>query len=204
MTRISAVDLAMLTAQVLGLALAAAGALAEWPWLTLVGSVTCIGSQVAITVLRSPINRALSFIGVSRAIRVLLLVLLAVFLELALATDTAADNLTAGATVWLLPLAGALCFVATFADQWRARGYRGGGLGWRGLESYGLADSEPAPSGIVSAIVALVPALVLAGGVPLVLATRGGTAADLELVGSVAAALGVVSCVASIALRARL
>jgi CDP-Glycerol:Poly(glycerophosphate) glycerophosphotransferase len=203
-TRISFVDLAMLTAQVLGLGLAAVGALVEWPWVTLAGSVLSIGSQVVITVLRSPINRALSFIGVSRAIRVLLLVLLAVFLELALASDVAADNLRHGATVWLLPLAGAFCFLATFADQWRARGYRGAGLAWRGLEPYGLPDSTPPPAGVVSAIVALVPALVLTAGVPLVLAAENGTPADLEVVGAVAAILGVVSCVASVILRARL
>ncbi|HMH58164.1 MAG TPA: CDP-glycerol glycerophosphotransferase family protein [Galbitalea sp.] len=203
-TRISFVDLAMLTAQVLGLALAATGALAEWPWLTLAGSVLSIGSQIMITAMRSPINRALSFIGVSRAIRILLLVLLAVFLELALASDVAADNLTHGATVWLLPLAGALCFLATFADQWGARGYRGGGLAWRGLETHGLADSKPAPAGIASAIIALVPALILTGGVPLVIAAENGTASDLELVGAIAAVCGVASCVISVVLRARL
>jgi hypothetical protein len=203
-TRISFVDLAMLTAQVLGLGIAAAGALAEWPWLTLAGSVVSIGSQVVITAMRSPINRALSFIGVSRAIRILLLVLLAVFLELALASDNAADNLRHGATVWLLPLAGALCFLATFADQWRARGYRGGGLAWRGLEQYGLADSTPAPTGIASAIIALVPALVLTAGVPFVLTTPTGTPGQLDLVGAIAAILGLVSCVGSVVLRARL
>ncbi|HEX4401501.1 MAG TPA: CDP-glycerol glycerophosphotransferase family protein [Galbitalea sp.] len=203
-TRISFVDLAMLTAQVLGLGIAAAGALAEWPWLTLAGSVVSIGSQVVITATRSPINRALSFIGVSRAIRILLLILLAVFLELALASDNAADNLRHGATVWLLPLAGALCFLATFADQWRARGYRGGGLAWRGLEAYGLADSTPAPTGIASAIFALVPALALTAGVPFVLTTPTGTPGQLDLVGAIAATLGLASCVLSVVLRARL
>ena len=76
-TRISVVDVGLLAAQALGLAIAAAGALAELPWLTLAGAVVSIGSQVAVTVLRSPINRALSYIGISRAIRILLLVLLA-------------------------------------------------------------------------------------------------------------------------------
>jgi hypothetical protein len=203
-TRISFVDLAMLAGQVLGLVFAAAGALAEWPWLTLAGSVVSIGSQVAITAMRSPINRALSFIGVSRAIRILLLILLAVFLELALAGGNAADNLRHGATVWLLPLGGALCFLATFADQWRARGYGGGGLAWRGLEEYGLADSTPAPSGIASAIIALVPALVLTAGVPFVLAKPTGTPGQLDFVGALAAVCGLGSCIVSVVLRARL
>jgi hypothetical protein len=202
-TRISFADLGLLAGQVLGLAIAAAGALATHPWLTLVGSVICIGSQVAITVLRSPINRALSFIGISRAIRILLLILLSVFLELALASASAADNLRHGATVWVLPLAAVLCFIATFADQWRARGYRGTGLAWRGLEAWGLPDSTPAPAGRASAIVALSPTLVLACGVPLVLAINGARV-DLVVVGAVAAGLGFICCVASIILRMRL
>jgi hypothetical protein len=202
-TRISFVDLGVLTTQVLGLVIAAAGALGVHPWLTLVGSILSIGSQIAITVLRSPINRALSYIGISRAIRVLLIVLLAVFLELALASAAAAGNLRHGATVWLLPLAGALCFLATFSDQWRARGYRGGGLAWRGLGPYGLADSTPAPAGIVSAIVALAPTLVLAGGVPLVLGING-TPADLVVVGVISVILGLASCIANVVARARL
>jgi hypothetical protein len=190
----------MLTAQVLGLAIAASGALGVHPWLTLVGTVVSVGSQVAITALRSPINRALSYLGISRAIRTLLIVLLAVFLELALASAAAAGNLRHGATLWLLPLAGALCFLATFTDQWRARGYRGGGLAWRGLEAYGLADSTPAPSGIAPAIAALVPTLLLAGGVPLVLAVNG-TAMDLVIVGALSAAVGFGCCIANIVLR---
>jgi hypothetical protein len=193
----------MLAGQVIGLAFAAAGALGVDPWLTLVGTVLFIGSQVAITVLRSPINRALSYIGISRAIRVLLIVLLAVFLELALAPNSAADNLRHGATVWLLPVAGALCFLATFSDQWRARGYQGSGLAWRGLAAYGLPDSVPAPAGIAPAIIAILSTVTLAGGVPLVLAING-TAHALVVVGVVAASLGVASCVANIVLRARL
>ena len=55
-TQISFVDLAMLTAQVLGLGLAAVGALAEWPWLTVAGSILSIGSQVVITAMRSPVG----------------------------------------------------------------------------------------------------------------------------------------------------
>ena len=202
-TRISIVDLGLLAAQALGLAIAAAGALAEYPWLTLAGSVASIGSQVAATVLRSPINRALSYIGISRAIRILLLILLSVFLELALASAAAADNLRHGATVWVLPLAAVLCFLATFADQWRARGYRGGALAWRGLERWGLADSTPAPAGRISAIVALVPTLVLTGGVPLVLATDGARI-DLVVVGAIAATIGFASCIANVVWRARL
>ena len=202
-TRISVVDLALLAAQVLGLGIAAAGALATHPWLTVVGSVVSIGSQVAITVLRSPINRALSYIGMSRAIRVLLLILLSVFLELALASASAADNLRHGATVWVLPLAAVLCFLATFADQWRARGFSGAGLAWRGFERWGLADSTPAPAGRLSAIGALISTLVLTCGVPLVLATDGARV-DLVVVGTAAAVLGFASCVASVVLRARL
>jgi CDP-Glycerol:Poly(glycerophosphate) glycerophosphotransferase len=202
-TRISPIDLALLVAQVLGLAIAASGALGVHPWLTLVGSGVSILSQAVITILRSPINRALSFIGISRAIRVLLLILLSVFLELALASAAAADNLRHGATVWLLPVAGFLCFLATFADQWRARGYGGAGLAWRGLARYGLEDSIPAPRGVVSALIALVPALVLTVGVPLVLGV-GGTKSDLEIVGIVTVITAVVSCIASIVLRARL
>jgi hypothetical protein len=202
-TRISFVDLGLLAAQVLGLGVAAAGALAAHPWLTLVGSVASLGSQAAITVLRSPINRALSYLGISRAIRVLLLLLLAVFLELALASADAADNLRHGATVWVLPLAAVLCFLATFADQWRARGYGGAGLAWRGLEPWGLADSTPAPSGRLTAIIALTPALVLAVGVPLVLAINGRRI-DLVVVGGIAVGAGFLSCILSIVLRARL
>lgn len=202
-TRISVVDLSLLAAQVIGLGIAAAGALGTHPWLTLVGSVLSIGSQVAITVLRSPINRALSYIGISRAIRILLLILLSVFLELALASASAADNLRHGATVWVLPLAAVLCFLATFTDQWRAQGYSGAGLAWRGLEPWGLSDSTPAPAGRVSAIVALVSTLVLTVGVPLVLAVNGARV-DLVVVGAAAAILGFASCVASIVLRAQL
>jgi hypothetical protein len=203
-TRISFVDLGLLAAQVLGLVLAATGALAPpSPWLTVTGSVLWVASQVAITALRSPLNRALSYIGLSRAIRVLLLVLLAVFLELALASEAAASNLRHGSTVWLLPLAGALCFLATFADQWRARGYQGAGLAWRGLEQYGLADSTPAPAGRASAIVALASTLVLTTGIPLVLAINRPYA-DLVVVGAVAAVAGAASCIASVVLRARL
>jgi hypothetical protein len=199
-TRISFVDLALLTTQVLGLAITAAGALGVHPWLTLVGSVVSVGSQLAMTALRSPLNRALSYIGISRAIRILLVVLLAVFLELALASAVAASNLRHGATVWLLPLAGALCFLATFADQWRARAYGGAGLAWRGLEPYGLADSTPAPAGIASASVALISTLVLTAGVPLVLAT-GLPATGLVVVGSVTVVAGLASCVVSVLLR---
>ncbi len=202
-TRISLVDLCLLGAQAVGLAMAAAGALAEYPWLTLSGTVVSIGSQVAVTVLRSPINRALSYIGISRAIRILLLILLAVFLQLALASANAADNLRHGATVWVLPLAAVLCFLATFGDQWRARGYQVTGLAWRGFGQWGLRNSVPAPAGTISAIVALIPTLVLAGGVPLVLATDGARI-DLVVVGAVAAILGFTSGVASIVLRARL
>jgi CDP-Glycerol:Poly(glycerophosphate) glycerophosphotransferase len=203
-TRISFVDLGLLAAQVLGLVLAATGALAPpSPWLTVTGSVLWVASQVAITALRSPLNRALSYIGISRAIRVLLLVLLAVFLELALASEAAASNLRHGSTVWLLPLAGALCFLATFADQWRARGHQGAGLAWRGLEQYGLADSTPAPSGRASAIVALASTLVLTTGIPLVLALNRPYT-DLVVVGAVAAVAGAASCIASVVLRARL
>jgi hypothetical protein len=202
-TRISFVDLGLLIAQVLGLAIAAAGALATVPWLTVAGVVLSLGSQASITVLRSPINRALSFIGMSRAIRVLLILLLAVFLELALASVAAADNLRHGPTVWVLPLAAILCFLATFADQWRARGYHGAGLAWRGLDPWGLADSTPAPTGRATAIVALSSTLVLAGGVPLVLAIDG-TRVDLVIVGAIAAAAGFVSCIVSVVLRARL
>jgi hypothetical protein len=197
------VDLGLVAAQLLGLALAATGALATQPVLTLVGSVASLGSQAAITALRSPINRALSFIGISRAIRILLLLLLAVFLELALASADAADNLRHGATVWVLPLAAVLCFLATFADQWRASGYGGAGLAWRGLEPWGLSDSTPAPAGRATAIFALVSALVLAVGVPLVLATNGPRV-GLVIVGGVAAGTGFLSCVTSIVLRARL
>ena len=193
----------MLAAQALGLAIAAAGALAEYPWLTLAGVVLSIGSQVAVTVMRSPINRALSYIGISRAIRILLLILLSVFLQLALASADAADNLRHGATVWILPLAAVLCFLATFADQWRARGYQGGGLAWRGLEQWRLKDSVPAPAGRMSATIALVPTLVLAGGVPYILATNGARI-DLVFVGAAAAILGFASCIASIVLRSRL
>jgi hypothetical protein len=202
-TRISVVDLSLLAAQVIGLGIAAAGALATHPWLTVAGSVVSLGSQVAITVLRSPINRALSYIGISRAIRILLLILLSVFLELALASASAADNLRHGATVWVLPLAAVLCFLATFADQWRAQGYTGAGLAWRGLAPWGLADSTPAPAGRVSAIVALVSTFVLTVGVPLVLAINGARV-DLVVVGTAAAILGFASCIASIVLRARL
>jgi CDP-Glycerol:Poly(glycerophosphate) glycerophosphotransferase len=202
-TRISFVDLFLLAAQALGLAIAAAGALATHPSLTLAGSVVCIGSQVAITVLRSATNRALSYIGISRAIRILLLILLSVFLELALASAAAADNLRHGATVWVLPLAAVLCFLATFADQWRARGYNGTGLAWRGFQAFGLEDSVGAPAGRASAIVALSPTLVLACGVPFVLAINGARG-DLVVVGAVAAGLGLVCCIASIVLRMRL
>jgi CDP-Glycerol:Poly(glycerophosphate) glycerophosphotransferase len=202
-TRISFVDLGLLTAQLLGLAVAAAGALGTHPWLTLIGSAVSIGSQAAITLVRSPINRALSFIGISRAIRILLLLLLSVFLELALASASAADNLRHGATVWVLPLAAVLCFLATFADQWRARGYGGAGLAWRGLHPWGLADSTPASSGRATAIVALVSALILSVGTPLVLAING-TRVDLVIVGSIAAGAGVISCIVSVILRAQL
>jgi CDP-glycerol glycerophosphotransferase (TagB/SpsB family) len=202
-TRISFVDLALLTTQVVGLAITAAGALGVHPWLTLVGSVVSLGSQLAMTALRSPINRALSYIGISRAIRILLLVLLAVFLELALASAVAASNLRHGATVWLLPLAGALCFLATFADQWRARGYGGTGLAWRGLEPYGLADSTPAPDGVGSASVALISTLVLTAGVPFVLALNL-PATGLVIVGAVAASAGLASCMLSVVLRGAL
>jgi CDP-Glycerol:Poly(glycerophosphate) glycerophosphotransferase len=202
-TRISFVDLALLATQVLGLAIAAAGALAVHPWLTFVGSAVSILSQAATSVLRSPINRALSFIGISRAIRILLLVLLSVFLELAFASAAAADNMRHGATVWLLPLAGGLSFLATFADQWRARGYQGAGLAWRGMSAYGLGDSVPAPPGRASAVFALVPALVLTGGVPLVLGING-TKMDLVVVGAITTALALASCIASAVLRRRL
>jgi hypothetical protein len=202
-TRISFVDLALLAAQVIGLAIAAAGALATHPWLTVVGSVISLGSQAAITVLRSPINRALNYIGISRAIRILLLLLLSVFLELALASADAADNLRHGPTVWVLPLAAALCFLATFADQWRARGYRGTGLAWRGLDPWGLPDSTPAPPGRATAILALISSVVLAVGVPFVLAVDGARV-DLEVVGGIAAGTGFLSCLLSVVLRARL
>ncbi len=203
-TRISFVDLGLLAGQVVGLVLAATGALAPpSPWLTVVGSVLWVGSQVAITVLRSPLNRALSYIGISRAIRVLILVLLAVFLELALASQAAADNLRHGSTVWLLPLAGALCFLATFADQWRALGYQGEGLAWRGLAQHGLADSEPAPDGRATAILALVCTAVLTVGIPLVLALNRPYA-DLVVIGAIASVTGAASCVASVVLRERL
>jgi CDP-glycerol glycerophosphotransferase (TagB/SpsB family) len=202
-TRISLVDLGLAAAQVLGLAAAALGALADLPWLTVAGSILSVGSQAAISILRSAINRALSFLGISRAIRILLLLLLSVFLQLALASADAADNLRHGATVWVLPLAAALCFLATFADQWRARGYRGGGLAWRGLEPWGLADSAPAPPGRLTANVALVSAFVLSVGVPLVLAL-GGPRGDLVVVGVIAVVTGLASIVVSIVLRARL
>lgn len=203
-TRISFVDLGLLAGQVLGLVFAATGALAPpSPWLTVAGSVLFVGSQVAITALRSPLNRALSYIGISRAIRVLLLVLLAVFLELALASETAADNLRHGSTVWLLPLAGALCFLATFADQWRARGYRGAGLAWRGLEPYGLPDSPPAPDGRATGILALVSTFVLTVGIPAVLALNRPYT-DLVVIGAIAAIAAAASCFASVVLRERL
>jgi hypothetical protein len=197
------VDLALVAAQVVGLGFAATGALADLPWLTFAGVLLSIGSQVAVTVLRSPVNRALSYIGISRAIRTLLLILLAVFLQLALASADAADNLRHGPTVWVLPLAGALCFLATFGDQWRALGYQGTGLAWRGLAPWGLADSTPAPAGRISAIAALVPTLVLAGGIPYILAVNGARG-DLVAVGAAAAVLGFSAGLASIVLRGRL
>jgi hypothetical protein len=202
-TRISWVDLGLVAAQVFGLAFAAAGALAELPWLTLAGVVVSIGAQVAVTVLRSPVNRALSYIGISRAIRILLLLLLCVFLQLALASADAADNLRHGPTVWVLPLAAVLCFLATFGDQWRVLGYQGAGLAWRGLEPWGLADSAQAPTGRISPTVALVPTLILAGGIPFILAIDGARS-DLVVVGVAAATIAFASCIASIVLRSRL
>lgn len=199
-TRISYADLGLLAAQLAGLAVAAGGALGRQPWLTVSGALLFVGSQFSISALRSPLNRALSYIGISRAIRVLLLVLLAVFLELALASDAAASDLRHGTTLWLLPVAGGLSFLATYADQWRARGYRGGGLAWRGLESFGLEDSIAAPRGIAAAALALTSTAVLGTGVPLVLA-QGGTENGLVVVGAISAALGVVSCTVSVVRR---
>jgi CDP-Glycerol:Poly(glycerophosphate) glycerophosphotransferase len=205
-TRISALDLLLLAAQVIGLAVAAVGALAQLPWLVLLGVLLSLGSQVAITLLRSSINRALSYIGISRAIRVLLLVLLSVFLQLALSASPAAAGLREEPTLWLLPLAGALCFVATFADQWRAQGYRVGGLAWRGFESVGLEDSAEAPRGAANAIVALVPVMILGGGVGTLLGARG-TRSELVVVAGASVIVAVGSILASaiqrVALRRR-
>jgi CDP-Glycerol:Poly(glycerophosphate) glycerophosphotransferase len=208
LTRINLLDLALLASQVIGLALAAFGAIAQLPWVTFSGALLSVVGQLLITVLASPINRALSYVAISRATRVLLLVLLSVMLDLAPALDARPDSdwfpPTREATAQLLVLvAGALCYAATLADQWRARGYRPAGLLWRGLERFGLADSREAPTGTSTALIALIPTALLCCGIPITSASAATPDVLLALALATIAACAV-SCVISIIAHARL
>ncbi|HEY2642158.1 MAG TPA: CDP-glycerol glycerophosphotransferase family protein [Galbitalea sp.] len=207
-TRITPRDVALLASLVLGLTLAAVGAIAQLPWVTFSGALLSVVGQFLITVLASPINRALSYIAISRATRVLLLVVLSVLLEMAPAIDARPDSdwfpPTADAIAQVLVLvAGALCYVATLADQWRARAFRVGGLMWRGLGHVGLADSREAPAGIATALVALVPVALLCCGIPITQAARA-TPNVLLVLAVITIAACAVSCTVSLVGHARL
>jgi hypothetical protein len=218
-TRFRAGDIALLGGQSIGFAVVAVGALAGLPWLSFAGTEIVILDQVVVTLLRSPVNRALSFLGATRAARVLLLVSLTILLYADVSLGQRTGRAAMDASTWagsavtiVIILAAALCYVATLADQWLARGNRSGGLAWRGLGSVGLADSIPAPAGIVTAVIALVPAAVLSlgvagilGGEPAGTYPLGSDPAHLRLlvVGLVSIAASVATCILCIIRRTR-
>jgi hypothetical protein len=209
-TRIGYGDLALAAVHWLGFVCLAIGVLERNPWVALVGAVVIIGSQAAITALRSPITRALSYIGISRATRVLLLVLLVLLLQvtITLTPERRAD----GFGFWQTPLgaqsgglpavavAAVLCYLCVLAYQWRERGFASGSLAWRGLGRFGLPDSPLPLSSLGTNQLALLPAAILSIG-DLALLAGGAASAWLIGVAAVAIAASIVSCVTSLVRR---
>jgi hypothetical protein len=209
-TRIGYGDLALAAIHWLGFVCLALGVLERNPWVALVGAVVIIGSQVAITALRSSITRALSYIGISRATRVLLLVLLVLLLQvtITLTPERRAD----GFRFWQTPLdvqssglpvvvaAAVLCYVSVLAYQWRERGFASGSLAWRGLGRFGLPDSPLPLSSLGTNQLALLPAAILSIG-DLALLAGGAASAWLIGVAAVAIAASIVSCATSLVRR---
>jgi CDP-Glycerol:Poly(glycerophosphate) glycerophosphotransferase len=209
-TRIGYGDLALAGIHWLGFVCLALGVLARSPWVALGGAVVIVGSQVAITASRSLTTRALSYIGISRATRVLLLVLLVILLQVTLAftPDSRADGFsfwrtpvdTAAGIVPLVALAAALSYLAVLAYQWRDRGFALSSLAWRGLGRVGLPDSRLPVPPLGTNQLALLPAAVLSIGD---LAALTGNAASewLIVVATVSSAAAIVSCITSLVRR---
>ncbi|MDQ1543121.1 MAG: hypothetical protein QOK08_759 [Actinomycetota bacterium] len=212
-TRIGYADLALAACHWLGFVALALGVLGRNPWIALVGAIIVIGSQVAITALRSPVTRALNYIGISRATRVLLLVALVVLLEVTVAftPDWRAD----GFGFWRTPVdseagilpavavSAALCYLAVLAYQWRDRGFASGSLAWRGLGRFGLADSALPLPPLGTNQLALLPAAIFSVGALAVLAGHAESA-WLIAVATVASAASIVSCITSLVRRRQL
>jgi hypothetical protein len=206
-TRIGYGDLALAASHWLGFVSLALGVLGRDPWIALVGAIVIIGSQVAITSLRSPITRALTYLGISRATRVLLLVGLVLLLQVTLAftPESRADDFGAwrtpvNAEARILPIvaaAAALSFLAVLTYQWRERGFATGSLTWRGLGRVGLQDSALPLPALGTSQFALLPAAVFSIGI---LALLAGGATPPWLVGTAALAglISIVSCVISL------
>jgi hypothetical protein len=212
-TRIGYRDLALGAAHGLGYALLAFGVLDRSPWISLAAAVVVLGSQFAITGIRSPINRAFSYLGISRATKTLLLVLLVLLLQITLAFTP--DSRPEGFVNWqppveaeavILPfvaLAGGFCYLAVLAFQWRGRGYGAGGLAWRGFGDVGLPDSAPRYTRLAGNQFAIVPSAILSVGIPVLLA-RGAESRWMLVVAAVATAAAILSCVLSLVRRAQL